>query len=1083
MTIPELSPMYKHRVGLKDTAGIASWLSSNYAKLDNGGFEYLGSEPNTDPESKWDTAELKVLVIRLSTYGAVDCSMTHSLLAQILHRGARDRVFVDHCYLPPHKDYDAFVKNNIPLWFGATSKRPATDFDLLVVSHSVCMERLNLPRLMKLSGIPLFKPLRMKDEAIPMMVMGGANVFSVEDLYGSLDGSEEHSCLVDATVVGAGEYSLAQVRDVVLEGKKAGLDKASILKNCHGRVEGFYEPDKYKCSYGPLNSDGSGPTVLKKIERTVDHVALPIVKAKVRDLDKAPTLEEGILFYTGGNGGAADIEIARGCPAQCSFCQESWLNKPYMERSLEHIKETAKVARRLQGAQQMNLYSFNWNHYSKIYELVSYLMSEMGTINLISNRLDVQCQDPALASLMKAAGNMNTTVGIEGVSERMRRFLHKTLTEPMIIAGLTYLMEAGFAEVKMFMIVSGYETKEDILEFCTLLRRLNQIRREKGYGTLLRISFMPIFTSAGAPLQFYSCESALQIKERTLDVVVQTCRENKIGFRTGAKRSEIEVSQLLEMADRRLAPLVLKASIEDEYIFYGMVPSGYRDTWAARLEGMGLNWKMFFREKHLSNVFPWEHIYPGVSKNSLWERYKQSLEYSDESYCLSMLRRKGKCTNCGGCPTPKHIKDITRREVNMPISLEEMRAHKRNMSRLRSARLLLRIADPMNRTMPKRYYGQVVARALMMADDGLGQAFLAMRSHSRVTASVNEQKDWVYGRVMVDVSFNDASITEEYIRNLIPEINKYMSGLTVDDVYMSDKLRLVRGDVDLALYRVDFMGVGAPSYHKVRHGVEAYFRALQTEKKARIRNDAVISIEMLDRKGVSTGKTTLKDLRTTMEFVPEVDPEARGKPKPPPPPPPVLVTYTDVYDDNREKVAKGIVSRWEDKAFTVKIGGLKIKKRVVEMKGAFRTVEVDLDRSKVVMVNADFTGKGTRVVFLADNKLNPYALLETLLGGKQWQYRPFPVEVLGYYNKTEEKKGEVTVDLRALLKAKRSGAAASSVCASCGGPVETDAFSGGLYKAICAPSLCIACDFNGGASVTDEFEQGEPAKVSVGVSS
>lgn len=1041
----ELPIIFKPVENLKGAESTQRWLEKNYHRLDNGGFEYLGHEPNTDTPEKWDTADLRVLVIRLSTYQAVDASMTHSLLGQILRRGSN--TFVDHCYLPPRKDYELFVENSIAPWFGATSKRPARDFDLLVVSHSVCMERLNLPRLMVKSGIPLFKPLRMGDESVPLIIMGGANSYSVEDLYGSWDGSDEHSCLLDATVVGAGEYSLAQIRDVVTEGKKKKLSKQEILNNCHGRVEGFYEPDKYLFEYAK-NSEGL--VVLSRISRKASHVALPVVKAKVISLDKVATLEEGVVFYTGGNGGAADIEIARGCPAQCSFCQECWVTKPYQERSLASIESTAIEAKKRQGATEMNLYSFNWNHYSKIYDLVKLLMQEHGHINLISNRLDVQCQDPALATLMKAAGVHTTTVGIEGCSERMRRFMHKSLTEGMILSGINYLMAAGFAEIKGFMICSGYETDEDIKEFCALLRRVNQLRQEMGYGTQFRISFMPIFTAAGSPLQFYSCESAWQIKQRTLDQVVTTCRQQHFGFRTGSKRAEIEISQLLEMADRRLTPLVLRASLEDEYVFYGLVPAGYRDKWEARLKEAGLSWDVYFREKHVSDILPWDHIYCGVSKDFLWRRYAEALGYVDDGYCLSMLRKKGKCTACGGCPTTKHMKDITVRQVNQPLPLEEVLLSKRSTLDVRPTRFLLEVKNPMLRSVPKKFWGQALGRAIMLSDPILEKAWLKMKSHSRITAAINDQKDWVYGQVVIDMGFNNAEVTENLIRKRLQDINKHLWGAEILDVKVADHLRQLRLDLELALYQVNFEGLGAPSYHKVTQGVEAYFRSLIAEQVVTIAKNQIIHLETQGKKGITEGKISWSDLSSIEEK------------------PPVVVTFFDTESEGRERLLKGVVQEMTEHSLTLKVGGLKIKKRIVATKGAFKTVEVDLDRSKVVMVNASFTGEGTRLVFLADNRLNPYSLLETLLGGKQWQYRPYPVKVLGYFNRSKEKKGEVTVDLRELLKTKVSGPKQSSVCCVCGGSIETNAFTGELFVSEGKNRLCIACSFNDALPLEEE---------------
>lgn len=171
----ELQPQYQPHENLKSQVEIQSWISQNYATLEEGGYHYLGGEPNTQDPALFEQADLRVLIIRLSTYDAMDGSMTHSLLAQTIRDEAKRHgklAFTDFAFLPPRKDYELFMKHHLPVILPVLSKRLPREFDMIMVSHSLHLEQINWPRMMIRSGLPLFKPQRMQRDDIPLILWG-----------------------------------------------------------------------------------------------------------------------------------------------------------------------------------------------------------------------------------------------------------------------------------------------------------------------------------------------------------------------------------------------------------------------------------------------------------------------------------------------------------------------------------------------------------------------------------------------------------------------------------------------------------------------------------------------------------------------------------------------------------------------------------------------------------------------------------------------------------------------------------------------------------------------------------------------
>jgi len=840
-----LAPQYLPVDGLKTQPQVQSWLDANLFSLEDGGYHYLGGEPNTQPPEMFNTADLRVLIIRLSTYDAVDGSMAHPLMAQIARDAAKKNnfsVFCDYAFLPPRKDYELFMKNQIPVILPTQTKRNPNDFDMIWVSHAVCLERINWPRMMINSGIPLFKNQRMEQDGIPLILMGGAHAFADEDMHGHFD--EENYGLVDACVLGDGEVGIARM--MWLWGKhvqearygKTPEQKRQFIMDCHTKfVPGFYEPDKYDHVY----ADGK----LVDIKPTEGYVEYPIKKAKVWNLDSERTLEERVLWYGVALGGTADVEIARGCGAQCSFCQEASVARPYRERSLEKVKESAWNSRFYQGATEVNLFSFVWNMYSEIYPLLQWLLEKYGLCNLISNRLDMQAEDTLLAHMMKQMGTNATTVGLEGCSERMRQYLHKNLGHQQVLDGCRNIFKGGINELKLFMIATGIEEERDTDEFSALLRSIIDIRNEVGSKAQVRVSFTPLFMCAKTALQWGSCQSVHKLEERTLDPVVQTCRELGIGFRTSAKRSEILMAQLLEMADRRIAPLMIKSSIDDAYIYYGFVPKTEPKRWVARMEEAGLEYDYYFGEKGVDYVFPWDHINSGLSNAYLRKVYEEVSDFQEREYCVGTLSKRGTCTSCQACETPLQIAELTSRLMSEPVDRKDIDHAVRPLHKVNQIRFKVWV-DPMFRSVPKRFYSLALGRALIQADtDFMIDHYNKVIAHSRTPASANGQKDWTYGEALIDVSV-DEHVSEAHVKSLVDKMNANTFGWKILDVKVMREMQGLASACELALYEI-MLPADKFSFFNLDQRVDQYFAKADVKIRKRVAaGKNVFKTEMVD---------------------------------------------------------------------------------------------------------------------------------------------------------------------------------------------------------------------------------------------
>lgn len=706
--------------------------------------------------------ELRFLVCRLSTYRDVSASLSHPLVAQIAQEV--EGVFTDFAFLPPPKDLEIMTASRIPLWVGTTTKEPPCSFDVLGISNSFVLELLNLPKLLHFSGIPLFKNERMMRSGIPLIVLGGASSAVTSVLHGPIEeqGFENNYGLVDAVFIGEGEYALKQFLEVVKKGKSQGLSKTEILNTCHGKVDGFYEPDKYEHRYKVVVQNPSeiqtitektlDEKVLVEIKPKEPYVSYPVKSATVHNLDQVRTLESGPVWYETECLGVGSLQISNGCPCFCAFCAESWERKPYRERSLSKLLESLKAAKAQQGLDTVNLLSFNFNTHTELYPMILSFYKEMASVSLKSQRFDLLSTDRFLAEVQQIIGKTTVSCGMEGISERLRCYLHKNLKEDQIYKACEFLFERSIRELKIFLISTGLEQAEDFREFGRFVKHLGDLKSMSESNVRIIFSLTPLYYPPHTPLQFHECLTAIKNTKQIRMEIERICKFNGMEFRESASYEEIWLTQLLAMGDRRLTPALIRSSLTDGFIYYNTVPKQILRNWRNYLMELGLSEGNYFCAKGKDTIFPWDDIDLGIKKKFLWEEYKRSIHFTEREYCLGRPKIEAQCLGCGACPTTAHIKRITHHKISQPFLLEELYKVVKSKQNLLILRVVVEI-EPALRLVPKRFIGVGIARSLMLAMPGIVPYYQSLSSHLRDFSEEKVTADFTHGINVYHLAF------------------------------------------------------------------------------------------------------------------------------------------------------------------------------------------------------------------------------------------------------------------------------------------------------------------------------------------
>jgi len=801
---------------------IKEFLSSNEHNLLFGGRAYLGGEMNAPviPKEEWGQYDLSLLLCRLSDRTTTELAFSLPLVAQIIREKAKYKYRIERSWMPLPKDRDLFIKHSLPLYFSVENKIPASQFDVVGINHSVLLEAFNLPFLLYRSGIPVMASERLSNPDIPIILMGGMSMGENEWLFGDY---EKHGTggMIDIGIVGSAEVSIHLLLDFIVECKKKGYSKVKIITEAvKQNIPGVYVPWLYDVEYNDDKVTFS-KNPIKSIKPKYDWVPEKVKVAHVQDINSESALG-ALPVPLSGRGGEVAQYISKGCPGHCSFCRESSLSKPYSDRDLDIILDGFEEAKALNGAYRAFPFSLSWSCFNNLNGLLIGLSERFSDINLISNRADELAWKPDLAKVIKKLGNATISSGVEGCSDGMRAFYQKGLSEELLLEAVKNVMLAGFSGMKFFMIYSGYETTEDILEFCGFIDKVEQMRDDlneqirigvlrtnlEKVKTRFRVSFMMLVPSLNTSLQFLKPLVCFEDREvRTLDPVVEKCREHRWLFRCSIKRHEVTPENMLAIGFRKFTELVCNLVLEKGIVWNRGVDKKHEKVFLNLAKEMGIDWKEYLEEKDLNYIFPNEHIDFPVSKEFLYKMFLKSKNREATDYCLKVMQKPGKCLKCGACDLKEDYRRVLARPLGDSINFEEISKRMQKGKSESVLRVKLKINLDFRQASPA-YWGNVVASAFMLSFPNGARVFNSVKYFASSNTQSNEFTP-VGGVEYIDLGLNEW-VQQLGIDAILDKMKSRMTNSVLLDARMIPYSESLRTLADVAIYRVYIKGKGKP---------------------------------------------------------------------------------------------------------------------------------------------------------------------------------------------------------------------------------------------------------------------------------
>ena len=535
----------------------------------------------------------------------------------------------------PWLDFERELRTNrLPL-YGLETFTPLRDFDLVGFSlqYEVCYT--NLLTMLDLGGIPHFATDR--TVADPLVVAGGPGAQNPELL----------APFVDLFVIGDGEESLPWVMDrwmalkeqAIRDGDLSHRRRMDMLAEVVSGTTWAYAPAFYEFDY---RADGT----IAAVTRTRPDVPTEVTACTItQDLDAIPLPTKPVVPFVQTPHDRIAIEIMRGCPWQCRFCQSTVIKRPLRVRSVETIVSAALESYRTTGTNEISLLSLSSSDYPYFEELVKRMhevFRPLG-VNVSLPSLRVNHQLRSVPQLMQGWRRAGLTLAPEVARDDMREQIRKKIKNEDLIEGCREAFKAGMSHVKLYFLCGlPGERHADLDGIVDLAEAISAVGREvRGRYMDVTASVSNFVPKPHTPYQW----NGMQTREYFRWAGDYLHRRKRLKS-VKIKQHDIETSLLegiLTRGDRRVAPALYEAWKR------GARLDGWKEcfdpqVWWQAFADLGIDVDFYrTRQRPMTERLPWDHV--NVKKGRAY------LEKEQERSVLQlrvMAEAVGGGKGCGG---------------------------------------------------------------------------------------------------------------------------------------------------------------------------------------------------------------------------------------------------------------------------------------------------------------------------------------------------------------------------------------------------------------------------------------------------
>ncbi|MEO1614565.1 MAG: TIGR03960 family B12-binding radical SAM protein [Planctomycetota bacterium] len=405
----------------------------------------------------------------------------------------------------PWPDMEAKLReHDIPL-YSLETFTALRDFDVVGLSLQYEISSPNVLTMIDLGGVALESVERTM--ADPLLVAGGPCCQNPEPM----------AEYFDVMVTGDGEPALPEICDHWIrlkekyrredgsfaDGDAGRQQRADAVAELARSLDYAYVPRFYE----PVYKDGR----IASLERTRDDVPTTFAPSVISDLDGIPMPTSPIVPYIDCVHDRIALEIMRGCPHLCRFCQSTVIKRPLRIREVETIVDAAWESYLNTGHNEISILSLSSSDYPHFEPLVKRLHEVFKPIgvNISVPSLRVNDQLRTLPQLIGTDRRSSLTLAPEVARDDMREQIRKKIKNSDLVEGCRNAFQNGFDSVKLyFMCGLPGEREVDLDGIVDLAEEIATVGKEvRGRYARVTASVSNFVPKAHTPYQWNPMQS------------------------------------------------------------------------------------------------------------------------------------------------------------------------------------------------------------------------------------------------------------------------------------------------------------------------------------------------------------------------------------------------------------------------------------------------------------------------------------------------------------------------------------------------------------------------------------------------
>jgi radical SAM superfamily enzyme YgiQ (UPF0313 family) len=322
------------------------------------------------------------------------------------------------------------------------------------------------------------------------------------------------------------------------------------------------------------------------------------------------------------------------------------VTRPVRERSIQEIVNAIEDALENTGYEEIGLLSLSSSDFTHILELVNAVGARFSGkhLGISLPSLRIESFSIELMDALRASRYGGFTLAPEAATERMRNIINKPVSTQQLLETARNIYARGYTTIKLyFMIGHPSETIEDVQAIADLCKEvLQEGRKAIGRRAQLNAGISTFVPKPHTPFQWVPCDTIEQINNKQA-LLKRELRDRNIKL-TWTKPEDTFLEAWLSRGDRHLSEVIYRAW-QNGARFDAWQEQFRYDAWLSAFEQTGLDPGFYtHRPRLIDEVFPWEHINPGVRRHYLAQDYLKSQSGQTRIDC------RERCYACGILP-------------------------------------------------------------------------------------------------------------------------------------------------------------------------------------------------------------------------------------------------------------------------------------------------------------------------------------------------------------------------------------------------------------------------------------------------